>query len=181
MFVGMSQGERIARLMSENPNYVSRSKVRDSSELTAKRQAQSSRVQDPQLVVNRSADGVSTFAVVKGKGTNMEYLNVLQRAQGCAICADDVGTDVLPGIYPGAPNITSPSSFMTYDRAKYPFSPLSVLSTAGYKEECKVQNPVQYFPPFVERGDTNIYKGQGIHNTGDTQTSIAYQHLPYPS
>jgi len=179
MFVGMSQSERIARLMSEDPNYVFRSKVRDSSELTGIRQAQSSRVQDPQLVI--STDGVSTFAVVQGKGTNKEYLNVLQRAQGCAVCVNDVGTDVLPGIYPGAPNITSPSSFMTYDRAKYPFSPLSVLSTAGYKEECKVANPVQYFPPFVQRGDTNVYKGQGIYNVGDYSTSIAYQHLPYPS
>jgi len=179
MFVGMSQSERLARLMSENPNYVSRSKVRDSSELTAIRQAQSSRVQDPQLVV--SADGVSTFAVIQGKGTNKEYLNVLQRAQGCAVCADSVGADILPGIYPGAPNVSTLSSFMTYDRTKYPFSPLSVLSTAGYKEECKVQNPVEYFPPFVQRGDTNIYKGQGIYNVGDYSTSIAYQHLPYDS
>jgi hypothetical protein len=175
----MSQSERLARLMSENPNYVSRSKVRDSSELTAIRQAQSSRVQDPQLVV--SADGVSTFAVIQGKGTNKEYLNVLQRAQGCAVCADSVGADILPGIYPGAPNVSTLSSFMTYDRTKYPFSPLSVLSTAGYKEECKVQNPVEYFPPFVQRGDTNIYKGQGIYNVGDYSTSIAYQHLPYDS
>jgi hypothetical protein len=175
----MSQSERLARLMSENPNYVSRSKVRDSSELTAIRQAQSSRVQDPQLVV--SADGVSTFAVIQGKGTNKEYLNVLQRAQGCAVCADSVGADILPGIYPGAPNVSTLSSFMTYDRTKYPFSPLSVLSTAGYKEECKVQNPVEYFPPFVQRGDTNVYKGQGIYNVGDYSTSIAYQHLPYDS
>ena len=177
----MSQSERIARLMSENPKYVSRSKVRDSSELTGIRQAQASGVQDPQLVVSRSADGVSTFAVVQGKGTNKEYLNVLQRAQGCAVCSDSVGADILPGIYPGAPNISTLSSFMTYDRTKYPFSPFIVLSTAGYKEECKVADPVQYFPPFLERGDTNIYRGQGIHNTGDTQTRIAYQHLPYPS
>ena len=157
--------------MNENPKYVSRSKVRDSSELTGIRQAQASRVQDPQLVVN--ANGVSTFAVTQGKGTNKEYLNVLQRAQGCAVCADDVGTDVLPGIYV--------STFTTYDRDKYPFSPYSVLSTAGYKEECAVPNPVQYFPPFLQRGDTNVYKGQGIYNVGDYSTSIAYQHLPYPS
>jgi hypothetical protein len=157
--------------MSENQNYVSRSKVRDSSELTSIRQAQASRVQDPQLVVN--ANGVSTFAVVKGKGTNMEYLNVLQRQQGCAVCADNVGTDVLPGIYV--------STFTTYDRTKYPFSPYSVLSTAGYKEECTVADPVQYFPPFLQRGDTNIYRGQGIHDTTNTPTTITQQHLPYPS
>lgn len=167
----MSQSERLARLMNENPKYVSRSKVRDSSELTSIRQAQSSRVQDPQLVV--SADGVSTFAVVQGKGTNKEYLNVLQRAQGCVICADPIGADILPGIYV--------STFTTYDRTKYPFSPLSVLSTAGYKEECKVQNPAEYFPPFLQRGDTNIYRGQGIYNTGDTPTTVTQQHLPYPS
>ena len=157
--------------MSENQNYVSRSKVRDSSELTSIRQAQASRVQDPQLVVN--ANGVSTFAVVKGKGTNMEYLNVLQRQQGCAVCADNVGTDVLPGIYV--------STFTTYDRTKYPFSPYSVLSTAGYKEECTVNDPVQYFPPFLQRGDTNIYRGQGIYDTTNTPTTITQQHLPYPS
>ena len=171
MFVGMSQSERLARLMDENPKYVSRSKVRDSSELTGIRQAQASRVQDPQLVIN--ADGISTFAVSQGKGTNKEYLNVLQRAQGCAVCVDNVATDVLPGIYV--------STFTTYDRTKYPFSPYSVLSTTGYKEECAVTDPVKYFPPFLERGDTNVYRGQGIHNTGDTPTTIAYQHLPYPS
>jgi len=146
MFVGMSQSERLARLMDENPKYVSRSKVRDSSELTGIRKAQASRVQDPQLVIN--ADGISTFAVSQGKGTNKEYLNVLQRAQGCAMCADNVGTDVLPGIYV--------STFTTYDRTKYPFSPYSVLSTTGYKEECAVTDPVKYFPPFLERGDTNV-------------------------
>ena len=171
MFVGMSQSERIARLMNENPKYVSRSKVRDSSELTGIRQAQASRVQDPQLVVN--ANGVSTFAVTQGKGTNKEYLNVIQRQQGCAVCADSVGTDVLPGIYI--------STFTTYDRTKYPFSPYSVLSTATYTPACKVADPVQYFPPFLPRGDTNIYRGQGNYDTTNTPTTVTQQHLPYPS
>lgn len=181
MFVAMSQSERLARVMNENQKYVSRSKVRDSSELTYIRQAKASSVKIPQIVqtVGLKVDAygnttsLSTVVTVKGAGTNMEYGSILQKAQACAICEDDVGTDILPGFYV--------STFTTYDRTKPPFSPLSILSTAGYTPTCEVKDPVQYFPPFVQRGDTNIYKGQGIHDTGNTPTTVTHQHLPYPS
>ena len=181
MFIGMSQSERLSRIMNENQKYVSRSKVRDSSELTAIRQAKASSVAAPQIVESAglkvdaygNTTEFSTIVTIQGKGTNKEYGAILQKAQGCAICKDDVGTDVLPGFYV--------SSFTTYDRAKYPFSPLSVLSTASYTATCKTSDPVQYFPPFLERGNTNNYKEQGVHDPANTGTTVRYQHLPYPS
>jgi hypothetical protein len=179
MFIGMSQSERLTRIMNENRNYVSRSKVRDSSELTAIRQAKASALKIPQLVQGTAlkvdAYGVttsySTMIVTKGKGTNMEYLNVLQAAQGCAICADNVGPDVLPGIYV--------STFTTYDRSVPPFAQ-KTLSNA-YTPSCKVAEPVRYFPPFLERGDTNNYTEQGVHDPANKGTTVSYQHLPLPS
>ena len=167
--------------MNENQKYVSRSKVRDSSELTAIRQAKASSVPIPQTVQSATlkvdaygnTTEFSTIVTIRGKGTNMEYGAILQKKQGCAICEDDVGTDVLPGFYV--------STFTTYDRSKYPFSALSVLSTASYTPVCKVADPVQYFPPFLERGPTNNYKEQGVHDPANTGTTVRYQHLPYPS
>ena len=179
MFVGMSQSERLSRIMNENQKYVSRSKVRDSSELTSIRQAKASSVKTPTLVqsaglkVDAYGDttSFSTVVTIQGKGTNMEYLNVLQSKQGCAVCADNVGTDVLPGFYV--------STFTTYDRTKPPFAQKD-LATAE-NATCKVNDPVQYFPPFLERGNTNNYKEQGVHDPANTGTTVRYQHLPYPS
>jgi len=179
MFIGMSQGERLARIMNENQKYVSRSKVRDSSELTAIRQAKASSVPIPQTVqsvgLKVDAFGVttslSTVVTIRGKGTNMEYGAIMQAKQGCAICADTIGTDILPGFYV--------STFTTYDRTLPPFAQKN-LSTA-YSEECKVPESARYFPPFLERGKTNIYTEQGIHDPENTGCSVKYQHLPYPS
>jgi len=171
----MSHSERLARIMNENQNYISRSKVRDSSELTSIRQAKASSVKIPQTVqtvgLKVDAYGVttslSTVVTVKGSGTNMEYGGILQAAQGCAVCADSV----TPGFYI--------SSFTTYDRTKPPFAQKD-LATAE-NAVCKVRDPVEYFPPFLQRGNTNIYREQGVYNTGNTQTTITHQHLPYPS
>jgi hypothetical protein len=179
MFVGMSQSERLSRIMNENQKYVSRSKVRDSSELTAIRQAKASSVPIPQTVqgvgLKVDAYGVttslSTVVTIRGKGTNMEYGAIMQAKQGCAICADNVSTDVLPGFYV--------STFTSYDRTKQPFSQKD-LATAQ-NSVCKVADPVQYFPPVLERGPTNNYKEQGVHDPANTGTTVKYQHLPYPS
>jgi hypothetical protein len=53
MFFGMSQSERLSRIMNENRNYVSRSKVRDASELTSIRQAKASSVEIPSATILR--------------------------------------------------------------------------------------------------------------------------------
>jgi len=180
MFIGMSQSERLARIMNENRTYVSRSKVRDASELTSIRQAKASSVEIPQSVQGTAlkvdAYGVttsySTTVTIQGKGTNKEYLNVLQKKQGCAVCADNIGTDVLPGFYV--------STFTTYDRSAQPFAQ-KLLSTTTYTSPCKVADPVQYFPPFLERGDTNNYTEQGVHDPSNKGTTVSYQHLPLPS
>ena len=167
--------------MNENQKYVSRSKVRDSSELTTIRQAKASSVEIPQTVQSATlkvdaygnTTEFSTIVTIRGKGTNMEYGAILQKKQVCAVCEDNVGTDVLPGFYV--------STFTTYDRTKYPFSALSVLSTAGYTPACKVADPVQYFPPFLERGAKNIYTEQGVHDPANTGSRVSFQHLPYDS
>ena len=103
--MAMSQGERMSRLQQESVNYVSKSKVRDSSELTYINQAKASKNYIPQTVSSiQSLDDVqtlyhrSTSVTIKGKGTNMEYVSILQGKQGCAVCSDEDPT-IRRGIY----------------------------------------------------------------------------------
>ena len=96
----LSESERLRLLTQGQVRYISRAKVRDSSELTYIRQAQASKTPTPnssiQLVVNQ--DGCAANAVARGKGTNMDYTGILQKAQSCAVCSDpDVSTNL--GMY----------------------------------------------------------------------------------
>ena len=79
--MAMSQSELIRRTQEEATRYISRSKVRDSSELTMMRQAMASKTPIPQTIS-------TCCATITGKGSQMEYTAILQQAQGCAICAD---------------------------------------------------------------------------------------------
>jgi len=101
--MAMSQSERIRRLQEDAPRYISRAKVRDASEITMMQQAKASKTHVPQTIV-------TSCETIKGKGANMEYLSILQAAQGAAICADP---PAYPGIYlPG----------VGYDHSLPPFS-----------------------------------------------------------
>jgi hypothetical protein len=122
--MAMSQSEYLRRIVESTPNYVSRSKVRDSSEYTHIQQARASSTYIPAKVENTiERDGCAASVVQTGKGVNMEYGAVLLKAQGCAVCADDV----LPA------GITIPT--VCYDRRKPPFSQQD-LSGNPYTPAC---------------------------------------------
>lgn len=131
--MAMSQSERIRLLQEDTNRYIARAKVRDSSELTLMRQAKGSSVEHPTTVTGTvGVDGCARSFVTKGAGTGGSYTNVLQRAQGCAVCSDPD-----PGVNRG---ITLPVP--CGDRTKYPY----VQQTAP--PACKPGYQV-FFPPFL--------------------------------
>ena len=122
--MAMSQSEYLRRIVESTPKYVSRSKVRDSSEYTVIQQARASSAYIPAKVANIiERDGCAASVVQTGKGMNKEYGGVLLKAQGCAICADVV----LPA------GIVIPT--VCYDRRKPPFSQQD-LSGNTYTPPC---------------------------------------------
>ena len=101
----MSYSERMRYIQEEANKYLARNKVRDSSELTLIRQAKASSVVQPQIVQNvydqhtnqivppyQEAPNRSTIGVFTGVGTQHDYSAILQKAQSCAVCADDDST-----------------------------------------------------------------------------------------
>jgi len=103
--MAMSQGERMSRLREESVKYVSRSKVRDSSEHINIVQARASKNYIPRTVAGiqtipdvKTVRDASSCVVITGKGTNMEYLGILRGKEGCAVCSDD-DPSVNRGVY----------------------------------------------------------------------------------
>jgi hypothetical protein len=157
MFQAMSQSERLSRVAKEQINFINRARVRDSSEYTAIQKARASGNEIPTTVIGAglqvNASGltksISTTVTVTGKGTNMDYDSVLERAQFGAVSAD-----ISPALWQG---ITLPSP--VYSRSAPPFAQ-QTLSTA-YTPACKVPGTEVYFPPFLVRGQW----GDGCKNT----------------
>ena len=142
----MLQSERLNYLLKEQPKIIARSKVRDSSELTAIRKAQASGTEVPQVVVgNKEIHGDACNVTYKGKGTNMDNDSVLERAQFCAIQGNSLSSSATQ-----FNTITSPP----YDRRNEPFSQQDLsgafvqgVYTGPYTAPCRVPGFVQYFPP----------------------------------
>jgi hypothetical protein len=138
----LSESERLRLLTEGRVRYVARGKVRDCSEMTNIIQAKASKTAAPQIVstvVDLRGD-CATKTTVAGKGTNMEYLGILQKAQGCAVCANpDVATNL--GIYlsTGCVNQQAP-----------PFTQQN-LSTM-YTTPCTVPGYNVYFPAPIHDG-----------------------------
>jgi len=122
--MAMSYSERMRYIQEEANKFVARNKVRDSSELTLIRQAKGSSVAQPQIVPNvynshtnqivspyQGAPERSTIGVFTGVGTQNDYSGILQKAQNCAVCADD---DSVLNRY-----ITLPTP--CFDRLQFPF------------------------------------------------------------
>lgn len=144
--MSMSESERLRRTLEERPKYISRMKVRDSSELTGIKQARASTTEVPTTVLTTAErDGKSMDLVVRGKGVNMEYRSVLDKQQGCAVSAE-LDQTILPRVVlQGTP----------YDRRKEPFAQQDL--SGAYAPTCKVSGFVQYFPPRVRRGPNCDY------------------------
>jgi len=153
----MLQSERLKYLLQEQPKIISRSKVRDSSELVAIRKAQASGTERPQIVAgNKECCDV----VFTGKGTNMDNSSVLERAQFCAVQGDTLSSSATQ-----INTITPP----LFDRRNVPFSQqdlsgafIAGVYTGPYTAPCRVPGFVQYFPPIRFNGkyckfNTNIY------------------------
>ena len=97
----LSQSERISKLLDNSRKYVSRNKVRDSSELTLIHQAKASSSTVPAIVTatadphtsqivpsyKESSDCAATVYYT-GVGTK-DQTALLYNKQKCAICADD--------------------------------------------------------------------------------------------
>lgn len=153
----MSYSERLRYIMEEANKYVARNKVRDSSELTLIRQAKATSTTAPQTVaavVNlhtsqqmTSYDGLPTCGanvVYTGVGTSNDYSAILQRKQGCAVCADDD-----PALNPYIVQATP-----CYNRSGFPF----VQSNVSSPVYCKDPGFNVYKPPGPPCAvSTNIY------------------------
>ncbi len=127
----MSEGERIRRIQEQAQKYQSRWRPRDASEITLENQAKAARGTAAPQKVAGCCDSVAT-----GKGTNGEYLAILQAAQGCAVCSDPV-----PSLALGQ-DIAAPC----YNQQAPPFTqqnlstPYVICNTPGF---------VTYFPPKI--------------------------------
>ena len=142
----MSESERLRRVLEERPKYISRTKVRDSSELTGIKQARASTTEIPTTVQgNVERDGKAVDLIIRGKGVNMEYRSILDKSQGCAVCSDPDASLLPRAVLQGTP----------YDRRKEPFAQQDL--SGAYTPACKTSGFVQYFPPRVRRGPNCNY------------------------
>jgi len=147
--MAMSQGERIRRIQEENIQYISRSKVRDSSELTNIRRAQSSGNEIPQSISSiQYVNGCAMNVQITGKGTNMEYDTVLRASENSAICGGVKQTNayLALGTYVPAP---------CYDRNKPPFAQQDLtVPSLVYVPPC-TPGDAKYFP--IIKDSTCVY------------------------
>lgn len=155
--MSMSYSERLRYIQEENNKFISRNKVRDSSELTLIKQAKASSVQQPQTVstvIDRNtSQQMTTYpyqsdcaanVVFTGNGTNMDYTAKLQKSQSCALCSDD---DSVVNRY-----ITLPTP--CYDRLQFPF----IQTNLSTPVVCHDPGFNKYFPPGPPCAtSTNIY------------------------
>jgi hypothetical protein len=155
--MAMSYAQRMRYIQEEANKFVARNKVRDSSELTLIRQAKASSVELPQTVsavINQHTSlqmtpypyesDCPTNVVFTGVGTSNDYTAKLQKAQSCAVCADD---NPVNNQY-----ITLPTP--CFDRTQFPFIQTN-LSTPVI---CKDPGFNQFFPPGPPcAASTNIY------------------------
>jgi hypothetical protein len=129
----MTQQEYLWQIQQQSTRYISRNKCVDSSLLTATRQAAASKTVVPTSV---SQGSCAVAGVARGKGTNMEYVNVLQGAQGCAVC----------------PTVTAADGGVVTQIILPPNCVPTPVSTVV--QPCSVPGFNQYFPP-------KIYDGPG--------------------
>jgi len=168
----MNQSERI-RLIEEQANrFVSRSKCTDSSLRTFVVQSAASKMSAPASIALSCGVPAASYAsitpvaipgtavskticgVAKGKGTNGEYVAILQAKQGGAIC----GSDSVDGGSQGGV-ITLPVPCI--DMNAPPFTQQNMADP--YKSSCGPSSEV-YFPP-------KIYDGPGCTYTRITTPS----------
>ena len=145
----MSASELLRYKQEQATKYISRNKCNDSSVQTMITQAKASGRSSASIVTNTS----SCSLYVSGKGTNGEYIGILQAAQAAAFnapCSTNKPEDT--GV---TPRITLPVPCINYNAPPFTQQNLSTM----YVAPCKVPGKLDYFPPFVSNGPgctTNI-------------------------
>lgn len=155
--MAMSQSERIRLLMESSNKFVSRSKVRDSSELTLMNQAKAAKgkvaVSSVAGVIDRA--DCPTNVTFNGNGTNKERLGITLGAQGCAVCSDpDVSA---------APYIILPTVCPNPNRPPYAQQDLS--GAYIYKTPCTDPGKRDYFPAPLYDG-SNCNSNRQVYSSG---------------
>jgi hypothetical protein len=155
----MDQSERL-RYLQKTTRYISQSKCVDASLRTLIVQSAASKMAAPSSVsLNGNPAAAyaaiapvaipgpsiirSSCGVAKGKGTNGEYIAILQAKQGCAICSDSVSPS--GGITVPAPCV---------DMNAPPFTQQNMSDP--YKSSCGTPSEV-YFPPKIYDGPNCTY------------------------
>ena len=132
--MSLSQSERLQQRVDSMTKYIHRTNPVDSSLQTWRVQARAGKVEIPQTVQTvAERDGCAATQTIQGKGTNMEYLNVLRRAESCAVCSDP---DPMPCsnrfvIIPGCS---------------------TTLISSSYTAPCRVPGFQVFFPPRIVDG-----------------------------
>jgi len=143
----LSQSELLRYKQEQATKYVSRNKCVDSSLLTMVNQAKASSVTVPGRVAFGSTEtACAGQATITGKGTNGEYINVLQAAQAAALnapCSTNKPSDT--GVNP---HIILPVPCINYNAPPFTQQNLSTM----YVAPCKDPGKRDYFPPFVSNG-----------------------------
>lgn len=83
------QSERLQQKVDSMNKFIHRTKPRDASEITFINQARAGSVETPSTVRGViEFNGLAYDTLYQGRGTNMEYGNVLLRSQYAAVSAD---------------------------------------------------------------------------------------------
>jgi hypothetical protein len=150
----LSQSELLRYKQEQATKYVSRNKCVDASLLTMVNQAKASSVSAPVRVASSSTEtACAGQATITGRGTNGEYIAVLQAAQAAAFntpCSTNKPADT--GV---VPQIILPVPCINYDAPPFTQQNLSTM----YVAPCTDPGNRVYFPPFVSNGPgctTNI-------------------------
>jgi hypothetical protein len=144
----MTQSERIRLIQEQANKYVSRNKCVDASLQTMIVQAKASATSAPKTVAGKSGWGTgdNSFSVVAtGKGTNGEYINVLQAAQANALGAPCSNT---PGDTGVSPQIVLPVPCINYNAPPWTQQNMSSFYTAP----CTNPGKRDYFPTIPSNG-----------------------------
>ena len=145
----LSQSELLRYKQEQATKYISRNKCVDASLLTMVNQAKASATYTPQRVAQTS----SCTGVATGKGTNGEYINILQAAQAAAVkapCSTNLPADT--GV---VPQIILPVPCINYNLPPFTQQNLSTM----YVAPCVDPGKRDYFPTIPSNGPgctTNI-------------------------
>jgi hypothetical protein len=157
----MSDQERIRYIQEQANKFVSRNKCTDASLQTLKVQAQAgsqrsgnTAISAPTVAAVMNKNGCANNVVIRGGGTNGEYVGVLQIAQGNAI------HPTIPSAGAEIPVITLPVPCINMQAPPFTQQNLSTIYTAP----CTNPGKKDYFP-------APIYDGPGCTYTRITTPS----------